>query len=333
MNQIIGGMFGLKIKPDGHCNAQPPFLTKPHILLSTARSGITFLVECLHPSSVVHPCDWIVWMPSYLCDVMLKAVDDSAVRFYPVDAHLKPEILLVDEVLAVGDAAFQKKCLGKMGDVAREGWTVLFVSHNMVAVQSLCSRAFWLNDGEVVEEGLTRQVISKYLQSSFSTLTEQVWDDIGSAPGTDKVRLHRVRVRPEDGKPSDQITTETPFAVDVDFWNLVPGSRFHITLHFYAEQGIVAFTSGSGLDPTWGGRPLQAALYRNTCHIPGNLLNSGRHRVAVLIVEDLRRVVYRHEDAVSFDVVDLTNRREGWFGKEPGVVQPMLKWTTECLEP
>jgi len=80
MNQIVGGMFGLKIEPDAHCTA-PPFLTKPYLLLSTARSGIALLVECLRPSSV--------WMPSYLCDVMLKAVDGNAVQFYPVDARLR----------------------------------------------------------------------------------------------------------------------------------------------------------------------------------------------------------------------------------------------------
>ena len=137
---------------------------------------------------------------------------------FAVAAHLEPEILMVDEVLAVGDAAFQKKCLGKMEDVTKEGRTVLFVSHNMIAMQSLSDRVIWLNDGKVMEDGQSSHVVSHYLQSSLSALREQLWDEIDNAPGNDKVRLHRVCIRPENGTPSDDhITMETPFNIEVQF--------------------------------------------------------------------------------------------------------------------
>ena len=250
---------------------------------------------------------------------------------FAVAAHLEPEILLVDEVLAVGDAAFQKKCLGKMGDVAKQGRTVLFVSHNMIAMQSLCRQAIWLSEGRIVEEGQSDQVISDYLKTSLSVQTEQVWGDINSAPGNDKVRLHRVCVQPENGSPSDPITMETPFVIEVQFWNLVPDAYLHISLHLSTEQGIVVFSTASPSEPVWRDRPFPAGLFRSVCKIPGNFLNSGMHQLMVLVGQDQNTIIYRHEGALSFEIVDLGKRLGAWYGKEPGVVQPLLEWRTEHL--
>ncbi len=251
---------------------------------------------------------------------------------FAVAAHLEPEILIVDEVLAVGDAAFKKKCLGKMGDVAKEGRTVLFVSHNMVAMQTLCPRAIWLDDGETKRDGQVDQVISDYLQSNASSQTEQVWDDIETAPGNDVVRLHRVCVRPENGSPSGPITMKMPFLMEVEFWNLVPDAHLHVTLHLYTEQQIVAFSTGSSNDPVWRGRPFPVGLFHSVCQIPGNFLNSGIHRVVLLVVRNRDTVIYRHEDVVSFDVLDLGKRKGAWYGKQLGVVCPFLKWETKQLK-
>jgi lipopolysaccharide transport system ATP-binding protein len=251
---------------------------------------------------------------------------------FSVAAHLEPEILLIDEVLAVGDAAFQKKCLGKMGDVAREGRTVLFVSHNMVALQNLCPRAIWLHEGQIKGEGEATRVVSDYLQSNFASLPEHVWDDVKTAPGNDIVRLHQVRARPQDGSPSDPITMQTPVSIEVEYWNLVPDARLHVTLHVYTAQQVVAFSTGSSSDPAWQGRPFPAGLFRSVCQIPGNFLNSGLHRVYLLVIQNGDTAIYRHEDVLSFDVLDTGKRRGAWFGKEPGVVRPTMKWTTEHLD-
>jgi len=251
---------------------------------------------------------------------------------FAVAAHLEPEILLIDEVLAVGDAQFQKKCLGKMGDVASGGRTVLFVSHNMTAVQSLCEQAMWLEHGTVTGRGKSSQVVAEYLLSCFGAgQSDRVWDDPATAPGNDTIRLRRVGIDVDQASPSGLITMEMPFRVEVEYWNQVPSACLGVTLHVVNEQGVVAFTTGSACDPVWRGRPLPVGLYRSACHIPGNLLNSGRYRVLLLVVRDLARIVYRHDDALTFDVVDMTERLSGWQGREPGVLQPRLKWTTERI--
>jgi lipopolysaccharide transport system ATP-binding protein len=201
----------------------------------------------------------------------------------------------------------------------------------MVAVQSLCSRVIWLNEGRIKEDGQASQVVSDYLKTTYEVAGAQTWEDITSAPGNETVRLHRVRVQPEDGSASDQITMQTPFVIETEYWNLLPNTCLHITLHVHTEQGIIAFTSGSAMDPAWENRPLQEGLYRSVCHVPGSLLNSGRHYVSLLVVKDRSRVIYRHKNAASFDTLDLTERLFGVFGKEPGVVQPVLEWTTERI--
>ena len=251
---------------------------------------------------------------------------------FAVAAHMEPEILLVDEVLAVGDAAFQKKCLGKMGDVATTGRTVLFVSHNLIALQSLCQRAIWLQNGQKQMEGEAPQVVADYLKSNASVQTEHVWDDVEIAPGNDVVRLHRMRVRPKNGSPSDPITMQTPFTIEVEFWNLVHDTYLHANLHLLTAERIIAIGTSSLHEPVWQGRPWPEGLFRCVCHIPGNLLNMGLHRVTLLIVKDQSSVIFRHEDALSFEVLDLTKRQGAWYGKGSGVVRPMLKWTTEHID-
>jgi lipopolysaccharide transport system ATP-binding protein len=252
---------------------------------------------------------------------------------FAVAAHLEPEVLLVDEVLAVGDAAFQKKCLGKMGDVAKEGRTILFVSHNMVAVQNLCERSFWLQDGQIIKEGKTGDVVSHYLTTSFKIVTEKIWQDDATAPGNDKVRLHRVSIRPINGCPSDIITMETPLVVEIEYSNLVPNAILHQSLHFYNEQQIVAFTTGSiDGDPIASNKLLPSGRYLSVCHIPGNLLNEGTHRLLLLIIRNTSKIIFRLEDALTFEVIDNSNRPGTWYGREPGVVRPKLVWETKNLE-
>jgi lipopolysaccharide transport system ATP-binding protein len=248
---------------------------------------------------------------------------------FAVAAHLEPEVLLVDEVLAVGDVAFQKKCLGKMGEVAEQGRTVLFVSHNMVAVQNLCSRAMWLEGGRLMHDGPAADVIGKYLSVSYSSQTERTWPDQATAPGNEKVRLRRVCIRPEHGSTDDPIGTSTPVRVELEYWNLVPDARLHACLHVLNEQQIVAFTTGSNeTDPATMDKALPEGLLRSVCHIPGHLFNAGLHRINALILVNGLKIVLRHDNALTFDVVELEERPGAWYGKEPGVVHPRLRWTT-----
>jgi lipopolysaccharide transport system ATP-binding protein len=252
---------------------------------------------------------------------------------FAVASHLEPEILVIDEVLAVGDAAFQKKCLGKMSAVAMEGRTVLFVSHNMIAMQSLCRRIIWLDGGEIVESGPAGDVVSNYLQGSVGSaaLLEEVWDDAATAPGNDVVRLHRVRVKPQDENSPPHLTLNTPFLIEIEYWNLVADTQLHIALHLFTEQDIVAFTTGNGTDLVRNHRRRPVGLVRCICYVPGELLNAGRHRFVLYFVKDGSSLSYRYRSEVSFEIVDLEEREGSWYGREPGAVRPILQWTTEHL--
>jgi lipopolysaccharide transport system ATP-binding protein len=249
---------------------------------------------------------------------------------FAVAAHLEPEILLVDEVLAVGDASFQKKSLGKMGSVARDGRTVLFVSHNLVAVQDLCHRVIWIDGGRVVEEGEPAEVIGHYLQNSYATLTEQVWHDFALAPGDNEARLHRLCVRPASGAPSDPITVRTPLVVEFEYWNHNPRVYLNPTFNLYNERGILICSVGPTYLPDWRERTFPVGLIRSRCYIPGDLLNDGIHRVAIHLGKNNKTLV-QNEDALTFDVHDTAEQRDGWYGKWEGTIRPIFDWDVEII--
>ena len=251
---------------------------------------------------------------------------------FAVAAHLEPEILLVDEVLAVGDAAFQRKCLRRMGDVAEEGRTVLFVSHNLTAVQGLCARAIRLDGGKVVEEGTPATVVAHYLQEAASALSQQVWPEPATAPGNDRARLRRVCVRPADGQSTDPITTRMPVTLEFEYWNLRPGALLSLAFHLYNEEGVLVFASAPVTEGPWQGQPLPRGLFRDVCRIPADLLNDALYRVELLVVDHSTEVILRLRDALIFEVHDTPDLRGAWFGKWQGAVRPILAWTTELVQ-
>jgi lipopolysaccharide transport system ATP-binding protein len=189
-----------------------------------------------------------------------------------------------------------------------------------------------LDQGKLVKEGAASSVVSDYLASGNAHQLEEVWPDLMTAPGNDIVRLHRVRIRPESDGASDALTVKTPFVVEIEYWNLLPDTRLHIALHLYTEQDIIAFTTGNGAQVAANDAYTSTGLFRGTCYVPGELLNTGRHRFVVLIVKDGQSVIYRHESAVSFEIIDQNVQDVGFYGREPGVVQPVLQWTTEQID-
>ena len=249
---------------------------------------------------------------------------------FAVAAHMEPDILIVDEVLAVGDAGFQRKCLGKIGNVAQSGRTVLFVSHNTLAVEDLCDRAIWIKEGRIAQEGDPKAVVSSYLQTTMASHTHRVWRDDDDAVGSEDgdVVLLRARVRPS-GSPEGPITVHTPLDLELDFRKRRPGGRMGLSVALYNEQGICVFTSGTGIDrgPHSG---VPAGDYRNVCRVPGDLLNDGMHSVTVYIDRN-ERTVLQLDEALVFDVRDAVEARHGWHGKWVGAVRPMLEWSTEFV--
>jgi lipopolysaccharide transport system ATP-binding protein len=242
---------------------------------------------------------------------------------FAVAAHLEPEILIVDEVLAVGDAEFQKKCLGKMGDVASQGRTVLFVSHNMVAVQTLCRQAIFLREGQLVGQGEPADMITEYLEGFAVQKQVSEWDSPESAPGNGVLRIKNIRISPENDQSDGLISMQDPINIKTEFWSLTPDRTVNITYHLLNEQGIVVLTTG--LEPM----KYETGLHRSAVQIPGGLLNSGIYHLKLLIVEHGTKVTYTNGDIASFNVVDASSKDGVYFGKEPGVVQPVLAWRTE----
>jgi len=250
---------------------------------------------------------------------------------FAVAAHLESEVLLVDEVLAVGDVAFQKKCLGKMSEVGRQGRTVLFVSHNMVAVQNLCQRVMWLREGRLVADGATSDVVRQYLSASVSAQNERVWTDPNTGPGNEKVRLRRVSVKRADAGPNELISMSTPLMVEVEYWNLTPNAHIHVCLNVSNEQSMAFTTASNETDHMTHDNALPAGVFRSVCWIPGDLLNTGIHGLGVLFRQNGRKVVLRCDDALSFEVLDLEDRSGMWLGRPPGAVHPKLTWKTSYL--
>jgi lipopolysaccharide transport system ATP-binding protein len=222
-------------------------------------------------------------------------------------------------VLAVGDAAFQKKCLGKMGNVAKEGRTVLFVSHNMTALQSLCSRAIWLSSGQLETDGPASTVVMKYLQANAQMMLDRTWEESDATAGNDAVRLHRARIIAKD---PFQVTVADPLQIEFTYSNFVPNTRLNVSMHVYNLEGTCVFNSPSPPQVFPAGR-IKAA-----CQIPGNFLNDGYYRVHVMIVKDTSTILLNHNETMLFEVYD-TPREYSWYGKWPGVVRPALGWNLE----
>jgi lipopolysaccharide transport system ATP-binding protein len=250
---------------------------------------------------------------------------------FAVAAHLEPEVLVVDEVLAVGDASFQRKCLSKMEDVGKEGRTVLFVSHNMPAITRLCPRAILLDQGRILKDGPAHEVASTYLASGLGTTAAREWNDLGTAPGNEIVRLRAVRVRDRDGQVSAAVNIRRPVGIEMEFDVLEGGHRLVPNLHFFNDEGVYAFVS-SEIDSPWHRKLRPPGSYVATAWIPGNLLSEGTLIVgAAVSTMDPVTVHFYERDAVAFQVVDSLegdSARGDYGGPMPGVVRPLLRWET-----
>ncbi|MGA0558483.1 ABC transporter ATP-binding protein [Larkinella sp. VNQ87] len=244
---------------------------------------------------------------------------------FAIAAHLDPEIMIIDEVLAVGDAEFQKKCLGKMRDVASNGRTILFVSHNMTAVQALCNRTLYFERGQLIEQGETNQVIASYLSKVSKTRLIREWNTPEEAPGNDLVRVKKIEILPELLDNQLHLDVRTPFRIRFEFWNLMDHANLNLSLHLNSMTGEVIFNVGTQ------SRPFGKGLISGECLVPGNFLNDGTYNVSMMIVKDTVTPLFNLEEGLIFDIADY---RDGvaWYGKWPGFVRPQLQFHAEMME-
>ncbi len=251
---------------------------------------------------------------------------------FAVAAHLEPEILIVDEVLAVGDARFQRKCLDKMQDVGQEGRTVLFVSHNMPAITRLCERTILLDNGQVLKDGPSHQVVSVYLNSGLGVSAAREWLDPAKAPGGEIARLCAVRVRTEDGRITDAMDIRRPIRVEMEYEVLKPGYLLLPHFHFMNEDGVHVFVT-IDQDAEWRNSPRPVGKYVNTAWVPGNFLTEGTIFVTPAMTTMNPNIMQFYErDIIAFQVIDSLDgdsARGDWAGRMGGVVRPLLKWETQ----
>ena len=243
---------------------------------------------------------------------------------FAVAAHLEPEILVIDEVLAVGDAAFQAKCLGRMEDVANTGRTVLFVSHNMQAIRSLCTRVVELQQGRVIDSGPPSEVVDRYLrlQGGVAGVLELEGDD---RLGDGEVLLAAVRVI-QDGEPTSYVVSSRPFIIqmDVDLESVPHGLTLGFDLAL--PDTTVAFRSYQTDRSPDDWPDLRPGRNRLDCQIPADLLNAGRYTVQPRISIDRQRWIVR-KGAVSFDVQRDPGASIHALASKPGAIAPLLPWS------
>jgi lipopolysaccharide transport system ATP-binding protein len=260
---------------------------------------------------------------------------------FAVAAHLDPDILVVDEVLSVGDANFQKKCIGKMESSSKiEGRTIVVVSHNLKSLQSLCSNGILLESGRITLRGSMKDVIEGYLGVNNRGEGQIAWSSPEEAPGDARVRLRAVRVVGSNGT-SSEIGAGEGFAVEIDYWNIEEGKRRLASIHITDSAGTTILTSVNlpsfclTEDP-WSSRKMPKGLFRTRCTIPGNVLNTGAYKISVAVVENRSApqspedVSFWEQEILGFSVREKTVSAD-FDGAWVGVVRMRLEWDTQCL--
>jgi lipopolysaccharide transport system ATP-binding protein len=234
---------------------------------------------------------------------------------FAVAAHLEPDILIVDEVLAVGDAEFQKKSMGKMKDVSRQkGRTIIFVSHNLQAVNNLCEKAIWLQKGSVVANADAQTVVNGYLNAYQKKLTRQEWL-LEEAPGNAAIRVLSVELIPHLANPLDVIDIRTPLTVRFRFCNFTDNINLMTGLHLFTQSGECIFdvSTEQGI--------YNKGVIEGECEIPGHFLNDGSYYFSIIFVKDSSEDLYYLEECLHFEVEDF-RENINWYGKWQGYVRP-----------
>jgi len=258
---------------------------------------------------------------------------------FAVGAHLEPEVLFVDEVLAVGDGEFQKKCISKMQEMGKQGRTVLVVSHNLPTITRLCHRAILFDQGRLIADGPTADVVGKYLHAGMQNSCTREWLDRGSAPGNEAVRIRAVRIRDDRMASTNIIDISRGFHVEMEYEVLCPGLILAPHFGLQNEEGDMLFLAYE-VNRAWSGYPRKIGKYISQGIVPGNLLTEGTYFVSVFCrTLQSREVDIEEPAAVTFQVVEskgTTSARGNISGHIPGLIRPLLDWKThfeEFVEP
>lgn len=234
---------------------------------------------------------------------------------FAISAHLNPEILIVDEVLAVGDADFQKKSLGKMKEVAANDRTILFVSHNLTAVSNLCNKTLHLEKGKVKQFGETGEVINNYMANMQKNVYRHTYLNFIEAPGNEFVRLKSCVLSPNLFENQNYMDVRNSISLDIEFWNNVDNQNLNISLHLYASTGECIFNISTPVINC------NLGVIKASTEVPSNFMNDGSYIISFMIVKDKSIVLHNFEEIFNFEIADY-RIDTSWYGKWPGYVRP-----------
>ena len=247
---------------------------------------------------------------------------------FAVAAHLEPEILVVDEVLAVGDAQFQKKCLGKMEDVStNEGRTVLFVSHNMGAMQTLCNKGILMEQGKIRFKGEILETVTNYLKQFTETKRKVSWN-LENAPGNENASLLKAEVNSlNNNKNVDFFEEGDPVEFEFEFWNYKEGlTSMDVTFHLNDELGHTVFVGSTNFGESVSKKYSKGAI-RWLCRVPQHILQEGTYNIyRLLLIQNGGTVCFEIRDVIQFEMIKSQEERWGWMGAKEGIIKPKLDW-------
>jgi len=253
---------------------------------------------------------------------------------FAVAAHLEPEILVVDEVLAVGDAEFQRKCLGKMNDVAQQGRTVLFVSHNMSAILRLTQESIVLERGQIVLRGPTVEAVDYYMSAGFSKTGERLWLAGESDRSSHPFVPIALRVRDSESRVVDVVRSAEPITIEIEYQLKESIQGLRVGLYLLSMRGEFVFTSFDTDDPAkfenYGVR--KAGRYVSRCSIPADTLNEGRYALGVNASSYMVRRYFQDERALTFTVDAVGAPGKQWPETRLGLIRPRLDWMIEEVD-
>jgi lipopolysaccharide transport system ATP-binding protein len=249
---------------------------------------------------------------------------------FAVAAHLEPEILIVDEVLAVGDIEFQKKCLGKMEDVSKAGRTVLFVSHNMGAIKALCSKAILLKNGALSFVGDTLNAVSHYTMHAGKDVAVVRWNE-GDPPALPSAHLLEAGILSAGQQVGTDISTEAPMQIYIKF-KVTKEERIGTTIILNNSDGAKVFVSLSNQEPNWHKKIRPLGIYESVCEIPPNFLADGNYSVSIVFWEGFYKAAITESDVLQFSAHEKGYIRGDLpYELKAGVVRPLLKWTSNFI--
>lgn len=254
---------------------------------------------------------------------------------FSVAAHLEPDVLIIDEVLSVGDQAFQRKCMGKATELGTQGRTVLVVSHNLAAIANMCSRAVLLDQGTLVADDVPARVIERYLTST-SPMEGVIRWEADRAPRSSSVRLRRVAILgTASDTPTPQVDIDSEIGVMVEYEVMVDGAENTVQIVLKDDSGVHVLTSAnapsmnSASDTSYGAA-LEPGVYRTLCRFPPNFLNDTRYFVNIHLGPELGKPTISLDSVLSFVVHDTGAMRKEYLGPWSGpVIRPRLAWSTQ----